>query len=109
MCYHMSEAYAADCLVNFGTICQLLLSNASIEEMDRYMELMTSVDLPITLTQLGVMSATDEELRHVAELACAPNETIWNLDYVINVDVVFNAIKGADAAGRNFLLKKGLL
>ncbi|KAK0421528.1 glycerol dehydrogenase [Armillaria borealis] len=95
--------------VNFGTICQLLLSNASMEEMDRYMELMTSVDLPITLAQLGVTSATDEELRHVAELACAPNETIWNLDYVINVDVVFNAIKGADAAGRSFLLKKGLL
>ncbi|KAK0199689.1 glycerol dehydrogenase [Desarmillaria ectypa] len=95
--------------VNFGTICQLILSNASVEEMDRYMELMTSVDLPVTLAQLGVTSAKDEELRHVAELACAPNETIWNLDYVINVDVVFNAIKGADAAGRSFLFKKGLL
>ncbi|KAK0192365.1 glycerol dehydrogenase [Armillaria mellea] len=95
--------------VNFGTICQLILSNVSQEEMDRYLEFMISVDLPITLKQLGAKDATDEQLRKVAELSCSENETIWNLDRVINVDVVFYAIKGADATGRSFLKKKGLL
>ncbi|KAF9013809.1 glycerol dehydrogenase [Hymenopellis radicata] len=94
--------------VNFGTVCQLILSNSSAEEMDKYMELMVSVDLPITLKQLGVTDATPEELRHVAELACSENETIWNLPYVINVDLVYNAIVGADAAGHNFLRRKGI-
>ncbi|KAK0480946.1 glycerol dehydrogenase [Armillaria novae-zelandiae] len=95
--------------VNFGTICQLILSNVSQEEMDRYLEFMISVDLPITLEQLGAKDATDEQLKKVAKLSCSENETIWNLDRVINVDVVFYAIKGADATGRSFLKKKGLV
>ncbi|KAF8880124.1 glycerol dehydrogenase, partial [Mucidula mucida] len=94
--------------VNFGTVCQLILSNSSAEEMDKYMELMVSVDLPITLKQLGVTDVTPEELRHVAELACSGNETIWNLPYVINIDLVYNAIVGADAAGHDFLRRKGI-
>ncbi|KAG7446753.1 glycerol dehydrogenase [Guyanagaster necrorhizus] len=95
--------------VNFGTICQLILSNTPHEEMDRYLEFMISVDLPITLEQLGAKDATNEQLKKVAELSCSENETIWNLDRVINVDVVFHTIKGADAIGRSFLKKKGLL
>ena len=68
---------------------------------------MLSVDLPVTFEQLGIPNVKDEELRRVAELACAEGETIWNLDRVINVDLVFGAIKAADAAGKDYIQRSG--
>ncbi|KAL1950845.1 hypothetical protein VTO73DRAFT_5969 [Trametes versicolor] len=93
--------------VAFGTICQLILDGASTAELDRYIELMLSVDLPVSFELLGIPKVKDEELRRVAELACAEGETIWNLDRVINVDLVFGAIKAADAAGRDYIKRTG--
>ena len=90
-------------------MCQLILDNASTAEMDRYLELMVSVGLPIELADLGIAEATDAELAHVAELACSPNETIWNMDRLITPLIVFNAIKGADAAGHDYKVRKGLI
>ena len=40
-------------------MCQLILDNASTAEMDRYLELMVSVGLPIELADLGIGAATD--------------------------------------------------
>ncbi|TFY52310.1 hypothetical protein EVJ58_g10092 [Rhodofomes roseus] len=94
--------------VAFGTVCQLILDSAPTEEMDRYLALMVSVDLPVTLADLGIGEATDEELFRVAKLACAPNETIWNMDRLITEEIVFAAIKGADAAGRDYKVRHGL-
>ncbi|EPS98494.1 hypothetical protein FOMPIDRAFT_1024639 [Fomitopsis schrenkii] len=94
--------------VAFGIVCQLILDNASTAEMDRYLELLVSVGLPIELADLGIGAATDAELRHVAELACSPNETIWNMDRLITPEIVFNAIKGADAAGGDYKVRNGI-
>lgn len=69
---------------------------------------MTSVNLPVTLAELGIGQASDEELHRVAKLACAPNETIWNMDRVITPEIVFHAIRGADAVGRDYKARKGL-
>ncbi|RPD62851.1 glycerol dehydrogenase [Lentinus tigrinus ALCF2SS1-6] len=93
--------------VAFGTICQLVLDGVETSELDRYIEFMLSVDLPVNFEQLGISHVTDEKLREVAELACAEGETIWNLDRVINVDFVFGAIKAADAAGRDYIQRTG--
>ncbi|KAI0326909.1 glycerol dehydrogenase [Cubamyces sp. BRFM 1775] len=93
--------------VAFGTICQLVLDGVPTSELDRYIEFMLSVDLPVTFEQLGIPNVKDEELRRVAELACAEGETIWNLDRVINVDLVFGAIKAADAAGKDYIQRSG--
>ncbi|KDQ55127.1 hypothetical protein JAAARDRAFT_37644 [Jaapia argillacea MUCL 33604] len=93
--------------VNFGTICQLLLDNTPTEELDRYLTLMHSVNLPITFAQLGAPNVTEEQLRKVAELSCRPEETIWNLDIVINEEVVYNVLKAADAVGRDFMTRIG--
>ncbi|CCM06102.1 uncharacterized protein FIBRA_08350 [Fibroporia radiculosa] len=94
--------------VAFGVVCQLILDGAPTSEMDRYISLMVSVGLPTTLTDLGIENATDEELRLVAALACAPNETIWNMDRVITEDIVFNAIRGADIVGKDYKVRNGL-
>lgn len=64
---------------------------------------MLSVDLPVTFAQLGIPNVTDEELHHVAKLSCAPNETIWNMDRAISEELVFNAIKGANAVSADYV------
>lgn len=93
--------------VAFGTICQLVLDGVPTSELDRYIEFMLSVDLPVNFELLGIPKVKDEELRRVAELACAEGETVWNLDRVINVDLVYGAIKAADAAGRDYIRRTG--
>ncbi|KAH9851635.1 glycerol dehydrogenase [Lenzites betulinus] len=93
--------------VAFGTVCQLVLDGSPTSELDRYIEFMLSVDLPVTFDLLGIPGVKDDALRRVAELACAEGETIWNLDRVINVDIVYGAIKAADAAGRDYIKRTG--
>lgn len=68
---------------------------------------MLSVDLPVTFAQLGIPNVTDDELRGVAKLACAENETIWNMEQMITEEAVFSALKGADAASREYIRRTG--
>ncbi len=91
----------------FGIVCQLVLDGADIAELDRYISLMLSVDLPVTFEQLGIPKVTDEEIRSVAKLACAPGETIWNMETAINEDIVYHAIKGANAASVSYIKRTG--
>lgn len=88
-------------------MCQLILNGADTAEIDRYVALMLSVDLPVTFELLGIPNVTDEELRAVARLSCAPNETIWNMETAINEDIVYNAIKGANAAAVSYIKRTG--
>ena len=91
----------------FGIVCQLILDGADTAELDRYIALMLSVDLPVTFQLLGIPNVTDDEIRAVAKLACAPGETIWNMERAINVDIVYHAIKGANAAGVSYIKRSG--
>lgn len=88
-------------------MCQLILDGAPQDELDRYIGLMLSVDLPVTFAQLGIPNVSDEELRHVAKLACAPGETIWNMERAISEEIVFNAIKGANAVSVEYVKRTG--
>ena len=56
---------------------------------------------------MGIPDVTEPELRRVADIACAPGETIWNMESVITPDVVYQAILGADAAGREYCARAG--
>ena len=91
--------------VAFGTVAQLILNGAPSSELDVFLEFLLSVDLPITFEQLGIPKVTDDELRRVAKLSCAPGETIWNMEALITEDIVFGALKGADAAGREYITR----
>lgn len=93
--------------VAFGTICQLILSNAPSSELDKFIAFNLSIDLPVTFEQLGVPNVTDEQLKEVAGLACQPGETIWSMETTVNEELVFGAIKGADAAGRSYIKRTG--
>ncbi|KIY45074.1 glycerol dehydrogenase [Fistulina hepatica ATCC 64428] len=93
--------------VAFGIVCQLILDKAPTAELDRYIAFMLSVDLPVTFELLGIPNVKEKELRQVAALACAPEETIWTLDIVISPEIVYNAIVGADAASRDYIRRSG--
>lgn len=83
------------------------MNGADTAELDRYIELMLSVDLPVTFELLGIPNVTDEEIRSVAKLATAKGETIWNMETPINEDIVYHAIKGANAAGVSYIKRTG--
>jgi len=93
--------------VAFGTVAQLVLIGSSSSTLDTYISFMLSVDLPVTFEQLGIPKVSDDELRRVAKLACAPNETIWNMEQLVTEDAVFYSLKAADAAGREYIRRTG--
>jgi glycerol dehydrogenase-like iron-containing ADH family enzyme len=94
-------------VVAFGVVCQLILAGAETAELDRYISLMLSVNLPVTFEQLGIPKVTEEELRSVAKLACATGETIWNMESAVDEEIVYHALKGANAASESFIRRTG--
>ena len=50
---------------------------------------------------------TDEELRAVAKLSVAEGETIWNMESAISEDIVFGALRGANAASEDYIRRSG--
>ena len=91
----------------FGVVTQFILANAPTTELDRYISLMLSVNLPVTFAQLGIPNVTDEELRAAARLNVAEGDTIWNMESAISGDIVFGALRGADAAREDYIRRLG--
>ena len=92
----------------FGVVAQLILANAHTTELDRYyISLMLSVNLPVTFAQLGIQNVTDKELRMAERLSVAKGETIWNMESTIGGDIVFGALRGADAASEDYIRRLG--
>lgn len=57
--------------VAFGTLTQLVLENAPLEEIETVAALCHSVGLPLTLAQLDIKGDIPGKMRTVAEAACA--------------------------------------
>lgn len=86
--------------VAFGTLVQLVLENAPMEEIEEVLEFCWSVGLPTCLADIGVDSITDEELKAVAEKACIPEESIHSMPFPVTPDMVAAAILVADKIGQ---------
>ena len=89
--------------VAFGTLTQLVLENASVEEIETVAALCHSVGLPITLAQLDIKEDIPAKMRLVAEAACAEGETIHNMPGGADPDRVYAALLVADQYGQRFL------
>lgn len=94
--------------VAFGTIAQLVLENASSEELNEVFEFCYSLGLPVCLEDIGVTEITDEELIQVAEKSCIPEESVHSMPFPITVDGVKAAIVAADQMGKAFKMSKGV-
>lgn len=88
--------------VAFGTVAQLVLENAKVEELEEVMSFCVSLGLPVCLADIGIDEISEEELRQVAEKSCIKEESIHAMPFPITVESVMAAIKTADAIGRKF-------
>ncbi|WEF27977.1 glycerol dehydrogenase [Klebsiella aerogenes] len=89
--------------VAFGTLTQLVLENAPVEEIETAAALCHSVGLPITLAQLDIKGDIPAKMRMVAEAACVKGETIHNMPGGATADQVYAALLVADQYGQRFL------
>ena len=89
--------------VAFGTLAQLVLADASTEQLEEVLGFCIEVGLPVTLGELGVEEVTREKAMIVAEAACAPDDTMGNMPFDVTPDMVADAILGADALGHYYL------
>lgn len=85
--------------VAFGTICQLVLENASDEEINTVIGFCLEVGLPVCLEDIGVHDIGDR-IKEVAAKACIPDESIHFMPFPVNEDMVAAAILAADKLGR---------
>jgi glycerol dehydrogenase len=85
--------------VAFGTLTQLVLENAPIEDIEEVIEFCTSVGLPTTLADLGIKEIKEEEIMKVATLACAEGDTMANMPFDVTPNDVYAAILAANELG----------
>lgn len=88
--------------VAFGCVVQLVLMGTPKAELDRYLGFLDRIGLPITLEEIHLADASDDDLRKIAELACAPAETMKQMPGTVEPADVVEAIKAADVAARAF-------
>ena len=88
--------------VAYGTLVQLVLENAPLEEIETVMALCHAVGLPITLAELHVTQDIEAKMRLVAKAACVEGETIHNMPGGVTEDEVYGALLVADQMGRRF-------
>lgn len=86
--------------VAIGTLTSLFLTDKSYEIITEVYKFCESVGLPTTLADIGLANVSDEELAQVAVGSCAKGESIFNELIPITPDMVFSALKAADAEGR---------
>lgn len=88
--------------VAFSVICQLVLENATVEELHEVLDFSLSIGLPVCLADIGVESITLEEAMEVAKKACIPEESIHSMPFPIDEREVAQAIIAADKIGRDY-------
>lgn len=95
-CHHLYHGEK----VAFGTLTQLLLENAPMEEIEEVLEFCRSVGLPTNLFDMGVKELDHDKLREVAEASCAEGETIHNMPFPVTPDMVYAAMLTAHQIGQ---------
>jgi glycerol dehydrogenase len=84
--------------VNFGVLAQMVLERRPDRELDEFIALSRSLELPVTLAGLGATDGlTEDELRRVAERTCVPGEGIHQLPFPVTTGMLASAVVAADA------------
>ena len=86
--------------VAFGVLAGLFLTDRPRSTIEQVYDFCESVELPTTLSEIGLGEASEADLREVAEGACAEGETIHNEAGTILPEMVWASLKTADGFGR---------
>ena len=88
--------------IAFGLVALLVLEGAPRAELEQVIHIIKSVELPLTLADLGLKKFDEAEWRRAAELACAEGETIHNEPFKVTPAMVYDAIVTADRLLQNY-------
>lgn len=88
--------------VAFGSLVQLIMENASKEELEEAYGFCQSVGLPITLEQLGIIENITETVTQIANVAMLPEKSTYNMPFPVSAAGVADAILAADVYGTEF-------
>lgn len=88
--------------VSFGVITQLMLENATVDELEEVMDFCITVGLHVTLEELGVKQIDKAKLMEAAKLACAEGDTAHNMPFAITPEMVCDAMLAADRVGHYY-------
>lgn len=94
--------------VAYGIVTQLVLENRPIDELERYIDFMLKLDLPITMEDLHLAEASDDDLKRVAELAVDPEDTMTNMPFEVTADDVVEALKAVDVYVKDYKKRKDI-
>jgi glycerol dehydrogenase len=86
--------------VAFGVLVSLFLTDKHPALMEEVYGFCEAVGLPTTLADLGCQGVGDEDLRRVAEKACAPEDSMGHEPHETSPAVLLDMIKAADAWGQ---------
>ncbi len=94
---HGTHPYFHGEKVAFGTLVQLVLEGKPASLFEEVLAFSNGVGLPITLADVGLESSDTEVLAQVAKRSVAKGETIHNEPFVVLPEMVYDAIRSADA------------
>lgn len=86
--------------VAFGVLASMFLTDRPSRVIREVYEFCESIGLPTKLADIGLADASDDDLRRVAEGACADGETIHHEPCPVSPDAVLAALKTADGFAR---------
>ena len=91
--------------VAFGTICQLVMENRPMEEIDEVVRFCKDIGLPMTLADLGISDVGQENLLKVAEKSIEEGGLIHGEPFPVTAEMVCDAMLTADAIGKSYQQK----
>ncbi|NUQ65356.1 MAG: glycerol dehydrogenase [Pirellulales bacterium] len=96
-----THAYLHGEKVAIGVLAGLFLTDQPGRVVREVYGFCESVGLPTTLKDIGLGEASDDDLRKVAEAACAERETIHHEPCPVSPDAVVAALRTADRFGQD--------
>lgn len=88
--------------VAVGLLVQLILENASADELRTVMDYYRQVGLPTSLAEIGILEPTQEKLGRVARRALERPKPLTNHAFPINEDMIIYALKMVDSLRERF-------
>lgn len=91
--------------VAFGLIVQLIAEGKPQSVIDEVLDFSHSVNLPISLQEVGLKHPSYDVAMQIAERAVAEGETAHNEPFVVSAPMIADAILAADAIGKRHISK----
>ena len=94
--------------VAYGVLVQLILEKKAQSLVEEVLDFATKVGLPTTLAAIGLGEMTGDMLDQIAARLTAPGVTRHNEPFEVGARMVAEAIRAADALGREWQRNHGV-